>query len=459
MKDNINLVNSGSTERQYNEAVSYIDAAGQFLPGTGVSRAEKMLELLGHPESRLKIIHVAGSNGKGSVCAYLERILRENGYTTGMFISPHLEDERERIQVNGEPVCMEDFVRAFSEIRAVQDRLGKDSLAYFDFYFGMALLIFLRREVDFCIIETGLGGRLDATNAVRNPLLTVIATISLEHTAVLGDTIEKIAGEKAGIIKPGVPVVFLKRDDESFGVISRVAENNGSEAFGVSQEDYAVIKNCGKRIDFSLSNGYYKNDCFSINTGAVYQVQNCALALTAAAVMEKHGYIRLSEEPVHAAVSAVCWQGRMEEILPFVYVDGAHNPEGIDALIKSVPSIAGNRRRILMFSAVNDKDYDKMIKRLCECGEFDEFVVTQIEGRRKLCDTQIYKVFDKYTGQPVTDYKDVCKAFDGACELRRKSGGVLFCTGSLYMVGEIKKYAENRLYLSGLFSVCGEGGV
>ena len=112
-----------------------------------------------------------------------------------------------------------------------------------------------------------------------------------------------------------------------------------------------------------------------------------------------------------------------------------------------------------MFSAVNDKDYDKMIKRLCECGEFDEFVVTQIEGRRKLCDTQIYKVFDKYTGQPVTDYKDVCKPFVGACELRRKSGGVLFCTGSLYMVGEIKKYAENRLYLSGLFSVCGEGGV
>ena len=433
-----------SVRNAYREAVAFIDGLGQFLPGTGVSRAEKMLELLGRPERKLKIIHIAGSNGKGSVCAYLEGILRANGYTTGMFTSPHLTDERERIQVNGSPIDMETFVRAFSAVKSVYDRLGENSLAYFDFYFGMAVLIFLEQGADFCIIETGLGGRLDATNAVEKPVLSVIATISLEHTAVLGDTTEKIAEEKAGIIKPGAPVVYLRTDDASAEVIRRAARRSGSAAAEVTSEDYRIIKNCGKHIDFSLCNGYYKDDCFSISTGALYQVQNCALALTAAAVLQRCGRVRLSEAKTHMAAEAVRWQGRMEELLPDVYVDGAHNPEGIDALIKSVPYIAGDRKRILMFSAVNDKDYNEMIKSLCGCGEFDLFVVTQIEGKRKLDDSQIYRIFERYTEKPVSDCADICGAFDEACRLRDESGGVLFCTGSLYLVGEIKRYAENK---------------
>ena len=179
--------------KSYEKAIEYISSLSQFVAGTGCERAEKLLERLGNPQDKLKVIHVAGSNGKGSVCAYLAGILQENGYKTGLFTSPHLIDERERIRINGMMITKEEFAEAYARVKAVEDELGKGSLAYFDYFLGIAFIVFLKQNVDICVIETGLGGRLDATNAVKNPVLDIIATISLEHTAILGNTIEKIA--------------------------------------------------------------------------------------------------------------------------------------------------------------------------------------------------------------------------------------------------------------------------
>ena len=193
--------------KSYEKAIEYINSLSQFVAGTGCERAEKLLERLGNPQDKLKVIHVAGSNGKGSVCAYLAGILQENGYKTGLFTSPHLIDERERIRINGMMITKEEFAEAYARVKAVEDELGKGSLAYFDYFLGIAFIVFLKQNVDICVIETGLGGRLDATNAVKNPVLDIIATISLEHTAILGDTIEKIAEESN--IKDIVPIINI----------------------------------------------------------------------------------------------------------------------------------------------------------------------------------------------------------------------------------------------------------
>lgn len=220
-------------------------------------------------------------------------------------------------------------------------------------------------------------------------------------------------------------------------IIEKNAEDNNCEAYGVTQKDFQIIKNYGYCIDFSLNNMYYKNDCFTITTGAVYQVQNCSLALTAAEVLKKTGVVKLESNAVHKAVKKVQWHGRMEQIADNIYVDGAHNPEGIEALICSVSPITCGRETILLFSVVNDKDYDRMIKSICDSNMFDYFVIAGIQGKRCLDDSCISDTFKKYTDKPVIDKINIKDAYESAAALRRDIDGVLFCTGSLYLVGEI----------------------
>ena len=225
-------------EAVFEKAVCALDEIPQFMALSGRARAEKMLRLLGAPHHRLKIIHVAGTNGKGSVSAYLERILRENGYKTGLFTSPHLLDIRERIQINGKMIEKADFLTQYAQVRSADSRLQEEEgvgLAYFDYFLGIALLTFVQEQVDFVVMETGLGGRLDATNAVDNPILAVLTAISLEHTQLLGDTVQAIAAEKAGIIKQGVPVVYWAGNEAAASVIAQTADNVQAPAVSVDE--------------------------------------------------------------------------------------------------------------------------------------------------------------------------------------------------------------------------------
>lgn len=234
-------------ENRYCDIEAFLDTIPQYAGESGVVRAGALLEELGHPEKTLKIIHVAGSNGKGSVCAYLNRILIQHGFRTGLFTSPHLVDVRERIRIDNEMVSKSDFVQAFDRVHSAAKRLQKKNitLAYFDWLFGMALLLFVQKQADFVILETGLGGRLDATNAVQNPVLSVITTISLEHTAVLGDTLSQIAKEKAGILKQGVSAVYSAKEPEVIHVMEQTAENAGVPVLeGVTPADYQINYYC-----------------------------------------------------------------------------------------------------------------------------------------------------------------------------------------------------------------------
>lgn len=431
----------------YNEAVDYINSISKFGSKTGVVRAGYILDKLNHPERNIKIIHVAGTNGKGSVCAFLSNILCENGYQTGLFVSPHLVKINERIQLNNQIISDEMFVKAFNVIYDIEQSLAKQelcSLTYFDYLFAIAMYVFEKEHVEYAILETGLGGRLDTTNAIEHPILSIITSISLDHTEVLGNSIPQIAYEKACIIKKNVPVVFLNQNNESTEIIKEIANKMNSECIEVSNSQWEIIKNNGKHIDFLVDNRYYKSDVFTINSPAEYQVMNCVVALNAIKVIENYNFGVFSRESLQKGVMNTFWEGRMEQILNDIYIDGAHNPDGIKAFVDSLHSIKGVRACTLLFSAVKDKHYDEMIKTICERGSdlFDNFIVTQLEGTRKLDSMEIVKYFKMYTSKSVVVFDTVKEGFDYG--LATKGEGILVCAGSLYLVGEIKQIVGNR---------------
>lgn len=422
---------------EYSEIKAFLNDTPQYGETTGVERAGKLLELLGNPDKNLKIIHIAGTNGKGSVCSYIDDILKKSGYKTGLFTSPHLVTIRERIQVDGELISREDFTQYFNKVYETA-RANNLKLAYFDFFFGAAMLYFDKCKVDYVVLETGLGGSLDATNAVHNPLCCVITTISLEHTAILGDTIKKIAGQKAGIIKQGVPVVYAD-DNEASGVIEDIAHSKNSYCYGVSPQQYQIIKNFNGCIDFSLHNEYYINNCLRLATPAIYQVENVSIAITVCRLLKHLYHIDIKDSAIVDSAGSHIWQGRMEKLTDNIYVDGAHNPQGIQSFVNSVNGMYADStdKAALLFSVVSDKNFEQMISILCGCKVFARIAITVTGGIRHLDKEYISAAFKRHTDIEVEVYDSAKEA-----DLALKNEPMVFCTGSLYLVADIRKVLE-----------------
>lgn len=422
---------------EYSEIKAFLNDTPQYGETTGVERAGKLLELLGNPDKNLKIIHIAGTNGKGSVCSYIDDILKKSGYKTGLFTSPHLVTIRERIQVDGELISREDFTQYFNKVYETA-RANNLKLAYFDFFFGAAMLYFDKCKVDYVVLETGLGGSLDATNAVHNPLCCVITTISLEHTAILGDTIKKIAEQKAGIIKQGVPVVYAD-DNEASGVIEDIAHSKNSYCYGVSPQQYQIIKNFNGCIDFSLHNEYYINNCLRLATPAIYQVENVSIAITVCRLLKHLYHIDIKDSAIVDSAGSHIWQGRMEKLTDNIYVDGAHNPQGIQSFVNSVNGMYADitDKAALLFSVVSDKNFEQMISILCGCKVFARIAITVTGGIRHLDKEYISAAFKRHTDIEVEVYDSAKEAV-----LALKNEPMVFCTGSLYLVADIRKVLE-----------------
>lgn len=422
---------------EYSEIKAFLNDTPQYGETTGVERAGKLLELLGNPDKNLKIIHIAGTNGKGSVCSYIDDILKKSGYKTGLFTSPHLVTIRERIQVDGELISREDFTQYFNKVYETA-RANNLKLAYFDFFFGAAMLYFDKCKVDYVVLETGLGGSLDATNAVHNPLCCVITTISLEHTAILGDTIKKIAEQKAGIIKQGVPVVYAD-DNEASGVIEDIAHSKNSYCYGVSPQQYQIIKNFNGCIDFSLHNEYYINNCLRLATPAIYQVENVSIAITVCRLLKHLYHIDIKDSAIVDSAGSHIWQGRMEKLTDNIYVDGAHNPQGIQSFVNSVNGMYADStdKAALLFSVVSDKNFEQMISILCGCKAFARIAITVTGGIRHLDKEYISAAFKRHTDIEVEVYDSAKEAV-----LALKNEPMVFCTGSLYLVADIRKVLE-----------------
>ncbi len=423
----------------YAKAVEYILNIPMFSKKTSAENTKILLQRLGSPEKGQKIIHLAGTNGKGSVCAYIESVLEESGKKVGMFTSPHLVHINERIQINRTAVSNEEFVTIFQKVYKESKKMEEDGYlhpAFFEFLFAMAMEAFAEKQVDYIILETGLGGRLDATNVIEHPLMTVITSIGLDHTEILGDTLEKIAFEKAGIIKPGVPVVYWGQEEEVSGIIEKLALEKGSDTYKINERSYEILEINNKNIDFSTYYRYDKDSKFSIPFSGVYQVENAALAIMTISVMDKKDEIDI--DTVKRGISKANWPGRMEEVLPSIFVDGAHNLEGIRAFASSVLKRKVEGKTYLLFSVVKEKDYEHMVKLLCESIEFAGIVLTEIEGHRNLAVSKIEEIFQRYTKKPIYPIEDMEEAFHMGQTLV-KEGDILYCVGSLYLVGKIKE--------------------
>lgn len=432
------------------EAEHYLDQIPKFSKEKHtVDTVRQMLLRLGNPHHNTKIIHVAGTNGKGSVCAFLSSILRQAGCSTAMFTSPHLLSVKERFSFNGQDVEDEIFLKAFHAIQEQLPRFEEEGLghpSYFEFIFLMFAVMLRDKPSDYTVLETGLGGRLDASNSVEHPVLTVITSISLDHMEYLGDTVGKIAGEKAGIIKAGVPVVYDNTSEEASAVIRARAEALGSSAYGVDQSSYRdlVLEDGRLRLKGSSLSG---EACYSLDIpfAAEYQAVNSMLAVRAAELLS------IDTKTILAGIHAAVWPGRMEQIQRDVYLDGAHNEGGIREFSKAAKRIASLKggRRILLFAVVSDKDYTDMAEIICREFRPDVLILTQIAYSRgldiRLLEQAAHRAWDVVdeterltSGHDVRVAATVEEAFREALA-EKKPEDTVFCAGSLYLIGEIKQ--------------------
>jgi len=425
----------------YEEAVAYIESIPKFTSKTSLDHTERLLDRLGHPEKDLKIFHVAGTNGKGSVCAYLNSMLMQGGYRVGLFTSPHLVRINERYMINNQEVDDAVFTEAFERVMAAVKLTmadGDTHPTYFETLFLMGLLIFQSAQVDYTILEVGMGGRLDATNVIRKPLASIITSISLDHTEYLGDTIPKIAGEKAGIVKAGVPVIFDGHDPEASAVIRRRAEEVETVWYELTPEMYHVVQTTKDGISFDFSPNGQKSVRLEIPQIAEYQMMNASLAFFAMKLLEEEHHI--PENKLEAGIRSMRWPCRMETVLPDVVIDGAHNADGIAEFVKTVRHFHKDHAITLLFSCVRDKRYQEMVRELAEGIHPDCVVTTRISGYREISEDELAQLFLKEGVHTVFSDPSPERAFDLALSL--KEDGMLFCVGSLYLAGELKAYLQ-----------------
>ena len=440
------------------EAWDQIEAIpGYARKKSSLLKVREFLGLLGEPDREFHVIHVAGTNGKGSVCAFLTSMIREAKIPCGTFVSPHLVDIRERFLINGEIVPEPDFIRAFLEVQhacRIWEKRGEPHPTYFEFLFYMGLCIFRNAGVRVLVLETGMGGTYDVTNVVEDPLVSVITSISIDHTAFLGSTIPEIAAHKAGIIKPGRPVVYDGSSPEAAAVIAAKAKEMESQEFPVMPDKVRrgirtrLVKSPDpvdpgaagfQNMSFSYRGG---ENLFEIPFAAPYQLMNAALAIRA---LEVSG---LPVTPRQAAegVKKAKWPARMEEISSGVYLDGAHNEDGIRAFLDAACRLKELRKpdhvRIL-FAVSADKDHQRMLREIAERLKPDLWILSKMESHRTLSVEDLEAAAEKLRAEygEETEYRvsrDVKHAVKELLDLHGERDLSLIA-GSLYLAGEVKE--------------------
>ena len=421
----------------YSEMEREINEVPKFGAKASLSNLSAYLELANHPERNLRVIHIAGTNGKGSVSAYIDSILRQAGYRTALFTSPHLVKINERFRIDFKECSDEELILAWCQVKSFMEKgeqQGLQPLTFFEILFLMGMLIFSQKEIDYCILETGLGGRLDAT-VLSEPVLSIITSISYDHMEILGDTIEKIAAEKAGIIKKGIPVVAVDEENGAFPVIERTAKEKKSPVYGLKSQDLTILKKYENKIDFSINSRYYKISNLKVKSYASYQVQNAALAALAAHVLLPD----LAENVIRNGILEMFWAGRMEEIAENVYVDGAHNPGAVRQIYNSLAD--SDKEWLLLFAVCSDKDYTEMIRILGKI-PWKRIYITKIDSARGADTAAVRQCFEEAAGCPICEFESAGEAFKAALRDRGdEKEENLLCLGSLYLVGEIKELA------------------
>lgn len=424
----------------YDEAVRYIEDIPKFTKEKSSDNTACILKMFGNPELSFTYIHVAGTNGKGSVCAFLAGILKDTGCRTGLFTSPHLVETTERIRVDGEMISKEDFADIFNDLYEAVTlliRQGRPHPTYFEWIYIMCMIYFGRRKVKYGVIETGLGGRLDATNAVSRPAVTVITSISYDHMQILGDTIEKIAAEKAGIIKENVPVIADGSNEKALQVIRDTAEKKHAPLIAVKPEQIKKILNTNKGIDFCFEDEYHKTYDIELSVKAVYQTMNAAIAFTAARQLKvgDESLASLSDKDIINSLSYVKWPARFQKIEEGIYLDGAHNEDGMRQLVNTVNFVFDDQPVWILFAVSSDKTADSMLMQLKRLKNLKGMIITQLNNERRTGLDILSGILEDEGFTDVYLEPDLHVAFELAKSLKKND--ILICAGSLYLAGSI----------------------
>lgn len=422
-------------ELTYEEVLDQIEHQRRFGNRPGAEVSALMLEKLGRPQQNMSVIHIAGTNGKGSVSAFLCSILKEAGIRTGMFTSPHLVDFRERICVDGQMISRE-------EVKKLGNMLLEEDFGtvptMFDYCLAMALLYYRDRQCQAAVIETGLGGRLDSTNAIGVPEVTVVTKIGYDHMAVLGDTLDKIASEKAGIIKKGTKLVLESQEKDAMDVLLETAEKEAVTEIKIADmHDVTECRYENGRQYFSYQK--YKN--LEMAMLGVHQYENAAAAILAAEIFLKDRGIsdEKAEYYIREGIKKTRWEGRMEILSrePFFMVDGAHNGNGVAALAESLRTLFPGEKFHFVMGVMADKNYEEMIEELLPLAL--DFKTVTVESERALAAQELS---EKIRAKGICD-AGLLHSFDelmpGWLDVAHKT----IAFGSLYFVGEIEKYFQD----------------
>ncbi|MEW6398201.1 MAG: folylpolyglutamate synthase/dihydrofolate synthase family protein [Bacillota bacterium] len=427
---------------EYEEALEYIHGLGRFGSRLGLERITRLLELAGNPQEGLRVIHVAGTNGKGSVTAMAASVLTAAGYRVGMYVSPYLEEFRERIQVDGQCIPERDVGAWVKRLRPLADRVvaaGMDHPTEFEFITLVAMCYFAARRVDYAVLEVGLGGRFDATNVISQPLACVISNIALDHTDRLGQTVAKIAFEKAGIIKPGRPVVTGARDPDALEVIARVARDRGAPLLVAGQDFTWQERYCdwrGQELDLHCPTREFCG--LHVPLAGRHQQGNTACAVTALEV----GVPGLPERAVREGVAGCRWPGRLEVLgeRPLVVIDAAHNADGAAALREALEMFP-RRRLVMVLGILRDKNAEAMVGLLAPAA--DVLVVTSPVSPRAGNPERIAELARPLCGE-VRVEPDLAAALEGGLAAASPEDMVVVA-GSIYLIGPARSLLRARL--------------
>ncbi|GAB1476725.1 folylpolyglutamate synthase/dihydrofolate synthase family protein [Bacillota bacterium] len=422
----------------YKETIEKIHDFQKFGSRLGLERMSVLMDLLGNPQEGMKVIHVAGTNGKGSVCRYLASVLQENGYKTGLYTSPYLERFTERIEFDGREISEDDLTGCAGEVFEAVDRMvaeGYESPTEFELITAIGFIYFSRRPMDILILEVGLGGRGDSTNIIKTPLAAVITSISHDHMNVLGDTLPEIAFEKAGIIKAGCRVISNVEDSEAAEVIRQTAERLHCGFYDASLVKPEQIEKSLEGYSFTIRR---QKESLRVELGMIgmHQISNAVCALSVVEDLEKMGIISCQKEKVLRGFKNAFQKGRLEVVKkdPWVLLDGAHNIAGIEAFNRVVKDHFDGARLLIVIGMLADKEIGPMVSRLCRLK--GDFIASEPDSPRKL-DAETLCAAVKSEGCSCVAIADPDEAYKHILAEMLKYDAV-FITGSLYLIGRMR---------------------
>ena len=422
----------------YGQAMDYIEELGKLGSVMGLASMENLCEKLGNPQQDLSFIHIAGTNGKGSVLAFLSEILKAAGYRTGRYLSPVIFEYRERMQVNGRNISQKDLCRLMTYMKEICQELvkeGRPQPTAFEVETAMAFRYFKEKNCQIVVLETGMGGLLDATNIIPSPLVTVFTAIGFDHMKVLGGTLKEIAQNKAGIMKPGTLAAALKGEREVMEVLEGKAKELQVPLYTADPAQARGIRRSPKKQVFSYRN--YKN--ITIRLGGVYQIDNAVLALTAAELLKQAGF-PIPEKALYQGFANALWPGRFQVLGkdPCFIADGAHNWQGAVRLRETLQFYFTNRRIIYIIGLLRDKDQDKILQELCPLAS--QVLTIPTKGERGLSSYELAVKAKEYHDN-VSALDSVQEAVELAYLLADKDT-VITAFGSLSYLGELIKVVE-----------------